>query len=339
MAAPRYASAELGRCTAELLEAVGVGSADARLTADLLVGGDLAGHPSHGLVRLSDYLEAIEAGAVDPVGRPHVAHDQGSTAMVDGDRALGQVAAWFATGEAIARARAHGIACVTLRRSAHAGRLADYAARIADAGLAGVLLASDAGTGQNVAPPGALEGRLSTNPIAFAFPRASSPHLVVDLATSVAALGKVRIADERGEPVPEGWLRDGVVQPLAGYKGFGLALAAEAFAGILSGAGHVTASSEGLASATEEPQGLAIVAIDVARFGPLAGFVGSLEEMLAHVTSAAVPAGAPPIVVPGTRSAAAVARNRASGVELTGPTAERLANACARLGIRAPVAK
>ncbi len=327
---------DLERCTRELLEAVGVAAADAAWTAALLVGADLSGHASHGLVRLADYLEAIEAGAVNAAGRPRVEVDRGSTAIVDGDRALGQVAARFAADEAIARGRAHGVACVTLRRSAHAGRLADYAERVAAAGLIALVFANDAGTGQVVAPPGALAGRLSTNPIAFGFPRGAPPHLVVDLATSVAAIGKIRIVEERDEPVPEGWLRGGLAQPLAGYKGFGLALAAEALAGVLGGAGHVTATSHSLAAPTEEPQGLAVIALDLGRFRPLAEFTSALDEMLAHVVSAEVPVGAQPVAAPGERSAAAVQRHRASGVALTAPTARRLAEACARHGIESP---
>ena len=329
----KFAPIELERCARDLLAAVGVDAGDASWTAELLLRSDLAGHPSHGLVRLVDYVEAIEAGAVNASGRPHLERDDGSTAVVHGDRALGQVAARFATDEAVRRARAHGIACVALRHSAHAGRLADYASRVADAGQIGLIVANDAGTGQSVAPPGALEGRLSTNPLAFGFPRQAPPHFVVDFATSVASFGKIRIAQESGQAVPTDWMRDGVLQAFGGYKGFGLALAVEALAGVLSGAGHVTASSDVRSSATEEPQGLAVIAIDVTRFGAPGEFSSSLELALKHVASAPVPAGADPVAIPGERGAAAAALHRAEGVSLTGPTVTRLVAACQRLGV------
>jgi uncharacterized oxidoreductase len=202
---PRFLPHELERVASELLEAAGVSRDDASLTARLLVASDLAGHPSHGVLRLAGYLDAIERGATDPRGVPDVVRDGGATATVDGGLALGQVVAIFAADEAVARARTHGIACVAVRRASHAGRLAHFSERIAAAGQIGIVVANDAGGGQAVAPPGATAARLSTNPLAIAVPRGDGPPFSLDMSTSVVSAGKVRVRREQGDVVPESW--------------------------------------------------------------------------------------------------------------------------------------
>ncbi|MEO9175364.1 MAG: Ldh family oxidoreductase, partial [Gaiellales bacterium] len=195
---PRFARTTLEACATALLEAVGVGRADAALTAELLVESDLAEHGSHGLSRLPGYLAAIERGAIDPRGVPRVVVDRGATATIDGDLALGQVVARVAADEVSARAREFGIACVAVQRCGHIGRLAHVTERIAAAGQVGIVVANDAGAGQTVAPPGAREARLSTNPLAVAAPRAAGPPFSLDMATSVVSHGKVRMRRQRG---------------------------------------------------------------------------------------------------------------------------------------------
>lgn len=327
-AASEVGAGQLRALAAALLGAAGVRPDDAAWTAELLVRADLAGHPSHGITRLADYLEAFGLGQFSPTGRPVVVRDHGSTAVLDGAFALGQVAARSATDEAITRARSHGISCVALRRSGHIGRLADFAERIADAGLTGLLFANGAGVHQCVAPPGGLEGRLSTNPLAFAAPRSDRPHLVFDMATSVVAGGKLRIARERGEEVPVEWGADGVLPLIGGHKGLGLALAVEALAGVLAGAGHVTPE---LASEAPigEPQGLLVIAIEIERFLPLAEFTASLDAVAAHLADLPLAPGAAPVRLPGSRAS----RDREGSVVLTDDARARLDAACVRLGV------
>ncbi len=195
-------------------------------------------------MRVPGYLAAIERGETDPRAVPRVTRDEGATATVDGELGLGQVVARAATAEAVARARLHGISCVAVRRCCHVGRLAHFAGLIADEGQIGIVAANDAGAGQVVAPPGSSAARLSTNPLAIAAPRSTAPPFVLDMSTSVVSHGKVRIHRERGEQVPDGWEVDGVLQALGGYKGFGLALAVEILAGVLTEAGHSNAARE-----------------------------------------------------------------------------------------------
>ncbi len=329
----RFAPTELERCASRLLEAVGVGQGDAWWTAHLLVASDLADHASHGLMRVPGYLAAIERGETNPRAVPRVAHDEGATATVDGELGLGQVVARAATAEAVARARLHGIACVAVRRCCHVGRLAHYAELIAEEGQIGIVVANDAGGGQVVAPPGATSGRLSTNPLAIAAPRSTAPAFVLDMSTSVVSHGKVQIHRERGE-VPHGWEVDGVLQALGGYKGFGLALAVEILAGVLTGAGHSSAARAASDDVVE--QGVTVIAIDVARFRPLADLARDVDELAAYVKSAPLLPDATPIALPGELGHAASRRNREDGVALTPATLEGLLEACDRLGVSAP---
>ena len=225
----------------DVAERLGASPADADRTAELLVRAEVGGHPSHGLRRLVQYAAATRDGTIVPSARAEVVRDEGTTVTVDGHRALGQVVCTFATDLAAERAREHGVAAVAVRRSGHCGRLADYADRACGHGVILLAFANDSGAEQTVAPPGGLAARLSTNPLAAGIPRPSPPHLVVDLATSVAAFGKVRVLQDSGEPVPEEWMRGGLLQPLGGAKGFALALLVEALAGVVSGAGAVSA--------------------------------------------------------------------------------------------------
>jgi LDH2 family malate/lactate/ureidoglycolate dehydrogenase len=300
----------------------------------LLVASDLAGHPSHGVLRVAGYLDAIERGATDPRGVPQLVRDQDATAIVDGGLALGQVVARFAAAEAIARARRHGIACVAVRRSCHAGRLAHFSEQIAAAGQIGIVVANDAGASQLVAPPGATVARLSTNPLALAAPRAGGRLFSLDMSTSVVSAGKLRVRRELGDPVPEGWELAGVLQALGGYKGFGLALAVEILAGVLTQAGHATA--EAAALARDDEQGMLLIAIEIARFLTVDELERGYEEVAAYVRSAPLVPGAPPIALPGERGEAEAGRNRELGVVLTGPTLEQLCDACARAGVATP---
>jgi hydroxycarboxylate dehydrogenase B len=265
---------------------------------------------------------------------PQLVRDQDATAIVDGGLALGQVVGHYAAAQAIARARRHGIACVAVRRSCHAGRLAHFSEQIAAAGQIGIVVANDAGASQLVAPPGATVARLSTNPLALAAPRADGRLFSLDMSTSVVSAGKVRVLREQGEPLPEGWELAGVLQTLGGYKGFGLALAVEILAGVLTQAGHATAEAATLAH--DDEQGMTLIAIEIARFLAVDELERRFEEVAAYVGTAPLVPGAPPIALPGELGEAASRRNRETGVVLTGPTLAELREACARAGVATP---
>jgi uncharacterized oxidoreductase len=317
------------RFARDVLERMGAGPDDALRVAELLVRSDLGGHPSHGLRRLQQYARAWREGTIVPSARAEILRDEGSTLIVDGNRGLGQVVCTLATDLAAERALQHGVAAVAVRRSGHCGRLADYADRACGHGVALLAFANDSGAGQTVAPPGGLAARLSTNPLAAGIPRARAPHLVLDLSTSVAAYGKVRVLQDAGRPVPEAWMRDGLLQALGGAKGFALALLVEALAGVVSGAGAVSADPG------PDDQGVFLLAFDPARFGEPADLAERLEAMLGYVLDVPLEAGAEPLRIPGS-GLPPLPLDLNARFELSPALLERLAALAGELGTDVP---
>ena len=322
-------AAEGQRFARDFVVRMGGSVADAHRTAELLVRAEVGGHPSHGLRRLAQYARGWRGGTIVPSAQAEIVRDDGSTLTLDGRRALGQVVCTVAADLAAERALAHGVAAVAVRHSGHAGRFADYADRACERGAALLAFANDSGAGQAVAPPGALAGRMSTNPLAAGVPRSNPPHLVIDLATSVAAYGKVQVLRDAGQPVPEAWVRDGLLQPLGGAKGFALALLVEALAGVVSGAGAVGPDPG------PDDQGAFLLAFDPGRFGDPDDLAERVDSMLAHVLSAPVREGAAPLRAPGS-GLPPLPLDPAARFELAAATAERLAALADELGVAAP---
>lgn len=273
---------------------IGARPEDGDRVAELLVRAELGGHPSHGLRRLQQYADGWREGTIVPSASAVIVRDQGATLTVDGRQALGQVVCTWAADLTAERALAHGVSAVAVRHSGHCGRLADYAERACERGVAVLLFANDSGAAQTVAPPGGLAARLSTNPIAAGVPRAGKPHFVLDMATSVAAYGKLRVLEDAGQPVPEAWARDGLLQLMGGAKGFALALLAEALAGVVTGGGAVSAHPG------PDDQAVFLLGFDPARFGEPDELAARLEAMLAYVLDVPLAPGAAPLRVPGS---------------------------------------
>lgn len=319
------------RFARDVAERMGASAGDAERVAELLVRADVGGHPGHGLRRLRQYANGWQRGTIVPSAQAEIVADTGTAITVDGRQALGQVVCTLAADLAAERALQHGVAAVGVRHSAHAGRLADYADRACGHGAAVLLFANDSGAAQGVAPPGALEARLSTNPLAAGVPRAQAPHLVIDLSTSVVAHGKVRVLEDAGMPVPEAWMRDGLMQPLGGAKGFALALLVEALAGVVSGAGAASAHPG------PDDQGVFMLAFDPARFGQPAELSERMEAMLAYVLAVPLAPGAEPLRAPGS-TLPPLPLDPDARFELSPELSRRLAELAAELGVAGLVA-
>jgi hydroxycarboxylate dehydrogenase B len=323
--------ADLERFAAAVLAALGTPAPEAEFMAGVIVASDLAGHESHGLRRLPEYVARARDGHADPAARPVADLDTGSLVRLDGRRGWGHVVVRDATDLAVERARRYGIAAVGIHSGEAAGRYADYCERAAAQGIAVLFFVNDGGGGQDVAPPGRLEPRLSTNPIAAGVPRAGSPHLVVDLSTSVVAAGRLAEQRDRGEPVPAEWVTStGALRPVGGFKGFALALVAEALAGALAGAGTVRPGP------VPDSQGVFLVAIDVAQLRPLDDFTAELERFLGYVLDGPGEPGAPPLHVPGAAGATVAAARRRDGVPVQTHTWVRMAALAAELDLPLP---
>lgn len=326
---PTVSADRLQRLVTAACQRMGACAEDAAQVATSLVRSNLCGYDSHGVFRLAQYHEWWKAGLLHPAARPAVSAETAFAAKVDGRYAFGQVVAAFATRLATEKASKGGIGIVTANNSNHIGRLADYIEAVQEAGLIGVMAANDSGAGQWVVPWGAMEPRLSTNPIAVGIPGGSGPGILFDFSTSAAAHGKVRQLLLRGEPAPAGWLIDaagkettdpaclftephGALLPAGGHRGFALSLAVEVLAGILSGAGCARPDH-----GPEEMNGVFVLALDPAWFLPPEEFRAQVDRLTAYVKSARPVPGGEPVHIPGERSRQEEARRRREGIVLS----------------------
>lgn len=249
--------------SAQVLQACGVPPADARLTAAALVEADLQGVASHGCMLLPMYVERLRAGSVNTAPALHIVEDRPALVVLDGDHGLGQVSSARAVDIAVERARQHGTAIVAVRHGFHFGAAAYWSSRIATAGLVGAAMSN---TRPLMPAPGGAERVVGNNPLSFAFPAAPGQPVVVDMATSNSAMGKIRNADRQGQPIPAGWATDkqgnsttsaaeaitGMLLPAAGPKGFGLAVMVDLLCGGVSG-GALGGEVQPLYGASERP--------------------------------------------------------------------------------------
>lgn len=344
---PTVSADRLQALVTRACERMGASPEDAAQVAASLVRSNLCGYDSHGVFRLGQYHEWWKAGLLHPAARPVVRAETACAASVDGRSAFGQVVAAFAARVAIRKAKQSGIVVVTVTACNHVGRLADYVEAIRDAGLIGFAAANDAGAGQNVVSWGAMERRLSTNPIAMGIPGGAGPGVLFDFSTSAAASGRVRQLLLQGEPAPAGWLIDasgtptndpaclfsephGALLPAGGHRGFALSLAVEVLAGILSGAGFA-----GPSPGPEEMNGMFILALDPAWFLPPEEFRSKVDQLTAYVKSARPLPGGEPVHIPGERSRQEEERRRREGVVLSDQAWAEVAAVLTDLGLTA----
>jgi uncharacterized oxidoreductase len=344
---PVIPAAELTLRTTRIFECAGAPADIAACVARHLVDANLAGHDSHGVLRIGQYLEAIDSGALDPAARMRIERRFAAGATVDGQRGFGQLVARDAVLLAIEIARGSGTAAVSVHNCGHTGRLGTYAEMLAAAAMLGIVAVNAGGAGQLVAPFGGAGRRLSTNPIAIGAPTAGEHPIVLDTATSVVPEGKVRALYQAGKPLPPGALVNargestidpadlysdppGALLPLGGafgHKGFGLAFLIDILAGALSGAGCCRPG------ATYQGDGLTIVALDVSQFTPLADFTARVAELSAHVKSCPPAPGVAGVYLPGEREYESRRDRSRSGVWIDPGTWTLIENACRRYGI------
>ncbi len=352
MRMPTLTMDQIADAAAALFAAAGTSSEDARTVAGLLAEANCAGHDSHGLIRVPQYLAAIEDGRIDPAAEVEVARETSITAVLDGNRGFGQVAMTRAVELASEKASGHGLAAVTVRSASHIGRLGSYVERLARRDLAALLLVNAVGIpAYRMAPWGGTEARLATDPLAFGVPRAEGDPVVLDMTTTVVAEGKVRVQSNRGEPVPEGWLIDaegrpttdpdvlygepgGSILPLggsaAGHKGYGLNVALELLAGALSGTGCI-GGGQPLGN------GVLLIALDVERFLPLDEFHRHAEAFFAHVKSSPPAAGFDGILLPGEIEGQVQRRRQKEGILVDDETWRQVRQWADKLGVDLPL--
>jgi len=333
---------------ATALRAAGASEGDARLVADHLVDNDTVGHHSHGVMRLREYVDAIDRGELIPSARPRIVSESASTARIDGGWAFGQVVAEFASDLAIEKARVTGTSSVTIRSVKHIGRLGRYAEKVAGSGMASIIFTCGGGHGINQAPFGGVERKLSSNPVAMSFPSGLDGPYVMDMATSVVAEGKVRMYRGRGLQTPSGWIIDsegnpttnpqdyydgGAILPLGreeGHKGYALAFMVELFAGLLSGGGIPGDPTDSFSNESM------IIVLDPERFVPLEEARERASIMTDHIKSTRLRDESRPIMYPGEIEAAARAANQERPIELAGSTWEGIVSVLRQFSLPEP---
>jgi len=213
---PRVHAAALTAFIKRAFEAAGLPGSDADILAGLMVEADLRGSDTHGVIRLPLYLRRLKAGGVNPRPNIRIVQEKPATALVDGDNGMGHLVMRFAAMTAIEKARHAGVGWVGARMSNHAGPAALYAMMPLAHDMIGLYLA--VGSNNHLPPWGSTENLLGTNPIAIAIPAGDEPPIVLDMAPTVAAFGKVRLKMQRGEEMPVGWMIDRNGKPLTDPK-------------------------------------------------------------------------------------------------------------------------
>src|SRR6266550_5949814 len=311
----RFQSRDLESFVARALTAVGLPTADAEQVARLMILADLRGSDGHGIFRLPQYVRRIRAGGMNLRPNIHVVQETEATALVDGDNGMGHLVMRFAAQVAMDKAERVGVGWVGLRRSNHAGPAALYAMMPLERDMIGIYIA--VGSANHMPPWGGVELLLSTNPIAFAIPALEEPPIVLDMATTVAAYGKVKIKAQRGEQLPEGWMIDafgrpltdpkraeeGFLLPIDGYKGYGLALVFGLLAGTLNGAAFgLDVIDFNKDDTTPTNTGQVIVALDIAHFSSVQTFKRNVDEVIRDMRNSRRMPGVERIRVPGEQS-------------------------------------
>jgi ureidoglycolate dehydrogenase (NAD+) len=323
--------------------AKGMAADDARIIADALIWANLRGGDSHGVIRLPRYIELIDKGEMDPAARPDVALDSPLRFVLDGMRCAGPIAMMRAIALAGDRARSGGLCVGLVRNTTHTGAIGRYAHALAERGR--VALIAVAGI-PLMAYHGARVRSVSTSPLAIGVPTGRGP-VVLDMATSVAALGRLVQARAAGDPIPYGWAiaEDGtpttdpktaaIPLPLGGPKGSGLSLMFEFIAGLLSGA-PVLAPALGPNHSTRHTQNAFILALDVAAFRPPADFAADADELIDVIKSLPVRDGFDEILLPGERGRGIETVRRTTGIPIRPATWEALGVLAKKLAIDLP---
>ena len=349
---PTVKADELRAFGSQIFTALGVPTEDAELVSRLLVEANLTGFDSHGVIRIPIYARGIKMGAVKPGAEIRIIRETRSTAAIDGGWNLGQVVARYAMNVCIEKAREGVVGLVTAKNSQHAGRLNTYAEMAMAQDMIGIASVNSA---SYVAPYGGKSKQLGTNPLCFAIPSGKEKPMVLDMATSVWARGKIMVHLARGEELPEGVFMDpdgnpttdpgwytkgGVLRNLggeiAGYKGFGLSLLVEILTGALT-EGGVSNSEEYRSRPFYGGNGIFMMAIDVGQVTELDAFKKRVDDLLSSVRDSPTAPGYEEILIPGEPERLKKEKRLREGIFVEDKTWGDLNALAEELGVKPPV--
>ena len=334
----------LHEITAEIFRAVGAPDDLASQVADVLIDNHLAGHDSHGILRIPEYVRSVRAGEIIPTARPRVLEESATSALVSGNWAFGQVTGVFAADLAIEKAKRERVAVLSVVQAGHTGRLAAFTERAARRNVA-MFMTIGTVAGPMTAPYGGAAPVLGTNPLSFSIPNPAGPPVTLDIATSAIAAGKIKAAkakherlppdailDRHGRPStdPQAFFDGGFLLPFGGHKGYGLAVIAELLSGPLAGADAypgVTPRS-----------GIFIFAVDVSVFRPLEEYEKALNKTLGRIKAVPPGPGFEEVLLPGEPEAHTRARREREGIPIPEETWRSVVAVGAELGVNVEAA-
>jgi uncharacterized oxidoreductase len=331
--------------TAAIFQAAGCQPSEAECIARHLVEANLVGHDSHGVIRVPSYVQWLKDGRVRAGQTLHIVFENDAIAVVDGQFGFGQSIGEQAMRLGIDKAAQHGVAVIALRNSGHLGRIGDWAAQVAAAGKLSLHFVNTTGAGILVAPHGGINRRLSANPIAAGVPVPNGPPLILDMSACTLAEGKIRVALNKGVPVPENCIIDaqgrpttdprvfygdppGAILSIAGHKGYGLGVLCEVLAGALTGGG-----CSNPANANRVANSMLSIVLDVARFQSEGAFHAEIERFVAWVKSSAKATPDGEILMPGEIEERTRGQRLRDGIDLDATTWSQIVDTARGLGL------
>jgi len=323
-----------------------MGADDAALLAETLVHADLRAIHSHGVLRVPDYVAKLTRAGVDPRGRPAIVHESGAVVVVDGGNSMGQIGGMFAMREAIVRARAHGLGAAAVRGSNHCGAMDIYAMQALPHDMIGIASSNALPT---MAPWGGRDKIVGMNPLAVAIPAAAEAAVVLDIAFGATAHGKIRVYHQKGAALPAGWAfdaagrpttdaaaaLDGLIQPVGGHKGIGLAVITGILSTLLSGAAYGTQLGNMVDGPHAGADGHFFMALGLAAFGDPAAFKRRVDDVVRQIHASAPAPGFARCYAPGALEAEYEARYSREGIPLNDATLAGVAAAARERGVDA----
>lgn len=320
---------------------------DARLLAHTLVDADLGGVHSHGVLRVPEYVHKLTTDGVDPQGRPRIVSGRGACLVIDGGNSMGQVGMHFAMTHAIAAAQEHGVGIAAIRGSNHSGAMAYYARMAVEQDMIGWATTNALPT---MAPWGGVERLLGINPLGLGIPAGVEPPILYDAAFSGSSHGKIRIHQQKGEPLPEGWALDalgrpttdptaaidGLLQPIGAFKGAGLAMMMGILSSMLSGAAYGPELGDMEHGPKAGCDGHFVMAIDVSAFEDVARFKGRVDAAIRQIRDCRRADGMPPPQAPGGIEHERRQSYSLSGIPLNAVTIADLATTAQAMGVTVP---
>ena len=332
----------------EVYRSAGVVAADAHVAADAMVQADLWGHQSHGTLRLGWYYARLRSGAMKAVTAVETVVDAGAVGVIDGHDGVGPVVAKLATEDAIARAKRHGVGAVSVRYSNHFGTCMYFARMGAQQGCVTLLMTNG---GPNMAPWGGMRKLIGTNPWSIGAPAGRHTPIIMDVANSGVARGKIFLAQQRHEAIPDNWAIDsegrpttdpraalqGFILPMAAHKGYAIGVMVDVLSGVLSGSAFLDDVHGPYDPTNRSGAGHFFLALNVEAFQPLTEFNARMEDYIARLKAAPPAHGVDEVFYPGEIEARNDVRQRDEGLFLPADTLADLERVGREAGVDASI--